>query len=239
MRHLIRHPPHRLAAALLPALAVAACAPAAPDRPTWYADIQPLLRGNCVRCHDGEPLGGAPVGMRFDLYDDVAVYDPMFETQTTWSGARSYANPSEDASDPPLVQFAVRYTGTQPMPPNPYRKLSDRQKQIIENWVMDPRKGTRPASNRPPEVTLRGFTVGAGGVTIDYEAHDPDRDGLWGTIKFGPGDKDVAAIIPQNGIGSVVWDTGKIPVGSYSLTAVVRDDDVDSTPVSIGPVTIK
>jgi hypothetical protein len=45
--------------------------PSVPDRPTYHADVYPLLSDHCLLCHGALPNRGAPDSFRLDVHGDV------------------------------------------------------------------------------------------------------------------------------------------------------------------------
>lgn len=106
---------------------LAGCSPTVPYAPTWTNDVQPILLANCARCHSEPAIGGAPSYFRLDVYADT----------TNASGMKIMGAGS----------VAVTIKGdlkANTMPPR--FKLSDRQKQIIDNWIA---AGAPGPSGRP------------------------------------------------------------------------------------------
>src|SRR6187401_2339164 len=78
-------------------LCLAACGADAPANPTYFAEVQPLLRGNCVRCHGATPSDPKIAKFRLDRYvkDDEATFD-------VWDYAQA-----SSAEAAPMVRVAV------------------------------------------------------------------------------------------------------------------------------------
>ncbi len=192
------------------ALAVLGCAPAAPDTPTYLADVRPILAANCIRCHGSPARGGAPTTFRLDTYlDDGEI-----------KGALS------------MSEFiAARTADLEDMPPRG-ASLSGRQKEILDAWRSEPELGARPG-NRPPAVTAVA-TAGADElVTLDLDVSDPDGDLVHGTVTSGE------ALIGKLRAGrqTLVWDTSVLAAGSHPLTATI-DDGSGPVAVPLEPVTV-
>lgn len=144
-----------------------ACGGDVPDKPTYFADVQPILRANCARCHGADPSDPKISKFRLDRYvkDDVATFD-----------AFDYAQGSgPDAA--PMVRVAVDHE-TPAMPPD--YSLTDRQRDILARWVdQGAPKGTR--DNRLPEITLiapTDATTADQALDITFRTMDVDLDGL-------------------------------------------------------------
>lgn len=109
------------ALALAVAGGLSGCGPSVPANPTWDADVYPLLKARCIRCHDttgrGDPVTpprNAPTN--FNLVATAQVYRMSF---------------------PQAVRGPITGTSTR-MPPPPAEKLADWEIQILDNWSKEP-----------------------------------------------------------------------------------------------------
>jgi hypothetical protein len=141
-----------------------ACGPDVPVNPTYFADVQPILRANCVRCHGADPSDLKIAKFRLDRYvkDDAVTFDVY-----------DYAS----GSDPALARVAVDLESPA-MPPD--YTLSDRQRDILARWIAQgASKGTR--DNRAPRIELiapGGATAADQALDVSFRAWDDDLDGL-------------------------------------------------------------
>lgn len=153
---------------LLLALALAsACGGDVPENPTYFADVQAIVRANCARCHGAEASDAKIAKFRLDRYvkGDAATFD-------LWDYAQ--ASGSEAA---PIVRVAVDHEAPA-MPPD--YSLTDRQREILARWIeQGAPKGTR--SNRAAELSLLAptdATTADQAIDVTFRAWDPDLDGL-------------------------------------------------------------
>lgn len=204
---------------LLPLLALAAaCAEDLPAHPTYFADVQPIVRASCARCH-GDVITDPRISkFRLDRYvkDDAATFD-------LWD----YAQES-GANAAPIVRVAVDQEEPA-MPPG--SSLSDRQREILARWVAQGApKGTR--RNRLPQISL---LAPAEAITADqsldvtFRAWDEDLDGLvvqlWAHDLATSADQDVP-LGPATGAGehTLTIDTGALASKhQFELYAVLDD----------------
>jgi hypothetical protein len=241
-----RHLPGSMSAGTLLSLLVAlGCeAPASvPNHPTW-ADVAPILRGECGNCHgwtaSDRPANAAGVrsentggSYRFDFFDvtpDVCG-DAVLALDTTVTLAGSPAATIQIKAD--LVpQNGARWPR---MPPQPSSGLPDWELRTIERWVADPVKGPPPTGNRLPTIKVSQLPSTANGqLAFTAIIDDPDGDPLLGVIKVG----DVAFLMNRQGAFGVGFDTSGWPAGTVHPIAVVCDGWANTT-TDLGPIEIK
>jgi hypothetical protein len=135
-----------------------------PASPTYFADVQPILRANCMRCHGADPSDPKIAKFRLDRYvkhdaDTFDVYD--------------YAS----GADPALVRVAVDLESPA-MPPD--YTLTERQRDILAGWIAQGApKGSR--DNQLPQIELLAPTGSAAAdqtLELSFHAWDADLDGL-------------------------------------------------------------
>lgn len=190
---------------------LSACGADIPDAPTYFADVQPILRANCARCHGADPDDPKIATFRLDRYvkDDVATLDVWDYTEA-------------------ITRVAVNHEAPA-MPPD--YALSDRQREILARWIeRDAPKGTR--ANQAPQITLVAPTdVITADQTLDLtvRASDADLDGLvvqlWAhDLATGP-DQDVALGAPTGaGDRTIACDTGALASQHrFEIYAIVDD----------------
>jgi len=140
-------------------LMLVACGPAVPDNPTYFTDVQPILRANCVRCHGADPVDVKVAKYRLDRYvaRDMATIDAFDYAQTIADHTAAHMAPV--------------------MPPD--YELSDRQQEILAKWGTKPDKGTR--SNTLGNIVLispQGTTTADQTIDTTFRSWDDDLDGL-------------------------------------------------------------
>jgi hypothetical protein len=146
---------------------LAACGGEVPASPTYFDDVQPILRANCVRCHGAVPSDPKIAKFRLDRYvkGDVATFD-------AWDYAQASAG---DAA--PMIRVAVDLQAPA-MPPD--YALTERQREILTRWVeQGAPKGTR--ANRAPGIELVAPaepTTADQALDVMIRAWDDDGDGL-------------------------------------------------------------
>jgi hypothetical protein len=216
-------------AALLLALAPAACEPGPPGEPSYQADVLPILAASCIRCHGGPALGGAPLEPRLDSFADLADFapgDPLAEVPV--AGASTYA-------------FAIAVRVRDPDSPMPPRfPLDDWQAQILERWAdTGGGRGAPRPGNRPPEIAIERATRTGGRIAVRARVSDPDGDVVAGTLRamVGGGRPLVGAV--RSGTVEVLWDPATVAPGTYPLVALLDDGaevhEVAAGTIEVGP----
>lgn len=200
-------------------LLLVACGADVPAKPTWFSDVQPILRSNCARCHGADPVDATIAGYRLDRF--VA------------------ADPAIDAADyvESIVRHAVDHEAPA-MPPD--YALTDRQQEILVRWAaLAPaeRKGTR-ATNRLGRIELAGEPPAMVDQELDlsYRAWDDDLDGLVVQLIARDLATDIAWKVgtPTGaGIRTLAADTGTLPSKhTFELLAIVDDGFSDDPAVN-------
>lgn len=148
-------------------IVLTACGGDIPANPTWFDDVQPIVRANCARCHGADPSDPKIARFRLDRYvkDDVATFD-----------AYDYALGTSTASAP-MVAVAVDHEAPA-MPPD--YSLTDRQRDILARWSeQGAPKGSR--ANQIPNLELiapMGATTADQSLDLTIRSWDDDLDGL-------------------------------------------------------------
>ena len=206
-----------------------------PAKPGFDSDIAPILDANCMRCHSTTAAIANASCVALDTWDDGT--DPS-GTCTPLYGVKSTIMymPNPTLSLVPVIESGVM--------PKVGPALTDRQKQIFENWKAAgyPRNGT----NQPPTITFitpppGGATINTGGVTtydIQYNVSDPDGDPVtWSLGWSGPNGKTgTFATNLTQGMGTVHADTSSLGSGTYQVTATL--DDGSSIVMATAPGTL-
>jgi hypothetical protein len=140
---------------------LAACGADVPANPTYFADVQPILRANCARCHGADPSDSKIAKYRLDRYvkNDTQTLDAFDYAQAIHDHAVDHMAPA--------------------MPPD--YELTTRQMDILAAWVASGApKGTR--DNHLGQIVLIAPTGGTetADQTIDttFRSWDDDLDGL-------------------------------------------------------------
>ncbi|MFN0246221.1 MAG: hypothetical protein ACKV2T_04890 [Kofleriaceae bacterium] len=199
------------------------CGGDVPVEPTYFSDVQPILRANCARCHGAEPSDPKIAKFRLDRYvqADTATFDAWDYAQA--SGA--------DAA--PMIRVAVDHEAPA-MPPD--YSLTDRQREILARWVeQGAPKGMR--TNRAPRVVLAtdAPTVADQTLDVSVRAWDDDLDGLvvqlWAHDLATTADQDVPlGETGGAGIREVALDTGALASQHAFEIYAIADDGFSDNP---------
>jgi hypothetical protein len=214
-----------------------------PADPTW-ADVAPILRGECGNCHGWtaaqRPADAAGVrpqdtggGFRFDFFDVTADVcgDAALALDSTVTLAGSPLATLQIQTDV-VPQNGARWPR---MPPQPSSGLPSWELQTIERWAADPVKGPPPAGNHLPTVAVSQLPATANSqLAFTAIIDDPDGDPLLGVIELG----DVAFLMNRQGAFAVGFDVSDFPAGTVHPIAVVCDGWARST-TDLGPLEIK
>ncbi len=209
------------AGSLVVSAVVGACGSGVPDTPTYFADVQPILRANCARCHGADPIDPKVAKFRLDRYvkGDTSTFD-----------AYDYAT----GADPAMTRVAVDLESPA-MPPD--YELTDRQREILDRWVAaGAPKGTR--GNHEPEIELiaPGLTAAAdASLEVTIRTWDVDLDGLvvqlWAHDQTANDDIPLGAPI-GGGLRTSVLDTGTLASRHRFEIYAVLDDGFDDEPTN-------
>jgi hypothetical protein len=125
----------------LTAFALAGCESPVPAKPTFTADVLPIFRAHCVRCHGAggtlnvDPLGleMAPPSTFLDQYDDKVdcTPDAMGNVPLTCVGGARY-----DAQDG-AIHLYINATQGLRMPMQPSEPLDSWELAVVNNWVAE------------------------------------------------------------------------------------------------------
>jgi hypothetical protein len=214
--------PWRAACALI---AWVGCAPAIPEAPTYFGDVQPILQANCARCHGADPIEAKVAAFRLDrnVRDDARTFD-------VWDYRDS------------VIAHAVLHEAPA-MPPD--YLLTPRQQTLLQRWVeRGAPKGTR--KNALPTATA--VSPPTGGFTVDQSldlvlrSSDADGDGLlvWlARREQGSSTADAVAGPLGEGLRALTLDTGQWPSKrTFDLVAIVDDGFSDDPSQNAHEVTL-
>lgn len=209
----------------------AACSgtPAVPEHPTW-ADVAPVIRGECAGCHGSTALatGG---GYRLDFYEMTT--DVCGDAAQGIGVAPLLAGASATRIAQDLVAAP---NAPQPrMPPAPAPPLADWERQTLLRWAAQPSKGPPPAGNRPPEIAVGRLPATASDrLTFTAVVDDPDGEAVVGVLKIA----DVTYQMNRSGSFAVDLDTSTWPAGVQRLTASLCDGWIEAT-YDLGPIKVQ
>ena len=192
--------------------ALAGCAPPVPEAPTWFHDVQPIIKANCARCHGPDPKEPQIGSFRLDRY-----VSQDEQTSDAWDFRAE------------IIDHAVSLEAP-PMPPD--FPLSERQRAILERWEQQGAvKGTR--DNAPPRAELVVPAPGEVPASVDQSldlsvrSWDDDADGLWVQLFAREvGGVEEVPLAPRSGQGlhGITADFGVLPSGrTYEVFAALDD----------------
>ncbi len=208
-----------------------------PAKPGYDTDIAPILEANCVRCHSASTAVTLGNCLELDIWDDGT--DPTSMCSPLLGVHSSLSNPTN-----PTLELLAEIESNRMPKDGP--ALTDRQKQIFENWKEEgyPRAGG--TTNHPPTITFLtppagGATINTGGVTtydIQYDVSDPDGDPVtWSLGYTGPKSGTFATNLMQ-GMGTVHADTSTLGPGTYQVVATLSDGIVTVMDTAQGTLTV-
>jgi hypothetical protein len=217
----------RRASLSLALAACTACTPEVPAAPSYQADVMPILAANCIRCHGGPPLGGAPRAFRLDSYADLAAPDPAGPPgEVPIAGAAAYAA---------AIALRVR-DPDRPMPPR--FPLDDWQIEVLERWAaIEAPRGTPRPGNRPPSIALERVTTAGGAVSVRVRVGDPDGDVVAGTLRAQVGAEQRLVGAVRSGIVELAWVPAGVGPGTYPLVASL-DDGAEVHQIPAGEIAV-
>ncbi len=206
------------------AVFLAGCAaPAVPTKPGYETDIAPILEANCVRCHSAQEAIVTGNCIQLDQWDDGT------DTTGACSPLLGVHSSLVNTTTPSFGLVEVVMSGVMP---KDGPALTDRQKQIFENWMKAgyPKSG---GNNKPPTIDFitpppGGATINVNGVTtydIQYNVTDPENDPVtWSlTWKGSNGKTGTFATGLTQGMGTVHADTSSLGSGTYQVIANLDD----------------
>lgn len=207
---------------------LAACGADVPANPTYFTDVQPILRANCVRCHGADPTDPKIAKFRLDRY---------VKNDTTTFDVYDYAT----GTDPAMIRVAVDQQSPA-MPPD--YALSDRQKEILSRWATQGApKGTR--ENHLPQIELvapAGATTADQSLDTTFRSWDADLDGL--VVQLWAHDLTNSEDIPLGaqtggGLRELSIDTGTLASKhDFEIYAVLDDGFFDDPAMNKTRVTL-
>jgi hypothetical protein len=214
---------------MLAVLAVGACqgTPEAPAHPTW-ADVQPILEGNCNHCHGSTAAttgSQGPIAYRFDFFD--------MNDDVCGVAAQAMTAPALAAASASLMKADL--SGGRPkMPPAPASPLHDWERDTILRWAAQPVKGPPPPANRRPRIRVTDLPASVSArLKFFAVVDDPDGDSVVGVVQFG----DATFAMDHPGSYAVDIDMTKVPSGSQRLSATLCDGWA-STTYDLGPIVV-
>jgi hypothetical protein len=224
------------------ALATAGCSShAAPEAPTW-ADVEPILRGECVSCHGGNAAtAGSVQGLayRLDLFDltpDVCgEASTAVDSSKLFGGAFALGNAQRIAD---AITIDPAKPAPRPlMPPLPAPALERWEWETILRWAAEspaPLKGDVPIDNRAPVVRILQLDSHVDkSLHVSLVLEDPDGAAAVGIVTIG------SFVLKMDRPGAFIADVdaSSWPEGPMAVDAVLCDGWTKAT-YSLGPVTV-
>jgi len=205
--------------------------PGVPEQPTW-ADVAPVLRGECNSCH-GWTAAQTGANNRFDFFDVTSAVcgDASLAMDTSVILAGSPATAMQIASD----VVAQSGAGWPRMPPQPSPAVPDWQQQMLVRWAAQPVKGPPPGGNRPPTIRVSQFpSTASSQLAFTADVVDPDGDSVIGVIEV----NGLAFLMNRTGSFAVNFDSSTWPAGPARVSAVLCDGWTNAR-YDLGPVQIQ
>jgi hypothetical protein len=203
--------------------------PTVPAHPTW-ADVAPILRGECAGCH-GSTAATTGGGYRLDLYDatpDVCGEAARALGPVTLLASGAALLIAADTTPPPTGDRAR-------MPPAPAPALTTWEREALARWAASPSKGAPPADNHAPVVSVGQLPAMVDGrLQFTAVTSDADDDPVVGVLKIA----DVLFAMNRSGAFAVDLDASKWPAGTQRLTATLCDGWSAAT-YDLGPVRVQ
>jgi hypothetical protein len=220
--------PMSLRSALFGVLALAgACSgpPPVPEHPTW-ADVEPILRGQCNHCHGASAEAtGSTAGINGLVGGAVYRLDFFDVSDGSCGDAAAAVGPATAARNAASLmrESVASVNGNRPrMPPAPAPVLSQWEREVIDRWtrMAPPAKGGPPWTNRMPRLQVYNLPAAADDLMrFTVIASDPDDDPVIGVINAG----GALVKLDRSGSFAVTVDTRAWPKGKQTLTAVLCD----------------
>ena len=214
---------------------LAACAPSAPETPSYQQHVAPILAANCIRCHGTPVLGGAPQGFRLDTYNSYSQPKRNSVGTEVIAGAKILSQTT-----------AIRVASSEaPMPPR--FPIDDYQIETLENWdKAGAPRGAPNAGNRAPNARVRRVqrAIEEEGVEIrvhyliDVFVDDADGDVAGGVLQVSLGATTLPLGLIHSGPNHVAWETTFIAPGTFVAEAVIDDGGAEIV-VPLGTIDVE
>lgn len=217
--------------------------PAVPIAPTW-ADVAPILRGQCGSCHGwtavDQPPNAAGVrpentggSLRFDFFDVTA--DVCGDAALALDQTASLAGAPGVSIQIQNDVVPARGARWPRMPPQPSPALADWEVETLARWATAPVKGPPPPGNRSPTIAVSQLPSAVDNrVVFTAIIDDPDGDSVIGVVEAG----GVAFLMNRPGAFAVDFDSSAWAPGPVRPIAVLCDG-WSKTTVDLGPVQIR
>ncbi len=177
--------------------------------PTWWQDVEPLIRAQCHLCHGAAPLYGAPMPL------------------ATWAElhAPGRSDPSKKVHELVAARIA-RNTGLPPMPPVANGHLTEDEIALIQAWsAAGAPEGTPPSEDPKPDAGVEA-DAGGGGTPDSGVDPGPDPEAPFEMI---PVVAPNAAVRPgatdEYGCFRTVIETD-VPLHAVEITPVIDEPEV-------------
>lgn len=205
---------------LLLASLLVACGDNLTPPPTYFDDIQPIVRRNCAPCHGPDPIDPKVAAFRLDRYvkNDAETLD-----------LHDFAT----GLDPVLRRAAVERSGPVMPPDGP---LADRERDLLDRWIAEGApKGSR--DNHAPRIELLApfpATTVTQTLELRFRAWDDDLDGLivtWWARDLASAQHIPLGLALGEGQRTITIDTGQLASRHHFEIFAVLDDGFSDLPI--------
>lgn len=204
--------------------------PAAPNNPTWEADVYPILQGQCLHCH-GATAKDNGLGLRFDFFDGGKCGDDLTVPSAAWTDVYRARIPAtvepqtlKDSEDDDRILKRYRPI----MPPSPASLLEPWQVQTLRRWAeiedTEEARGER-LNNRRPRIRITSLPATVGeSLEVSYVIEDRDGDPVFGKLTLNGSETPKVVNLDGTGSGNVKFEQVQADRGDeLTLSAVLCD----------------
>ncbi len=198
----------------------AACGDNVTRAPTYFEDVQLIVRENCAPCHGPDPIDPKVAAFRLDRYvkHDAETLD---------------LNDFATGIDPALRRAAVDRSGPAMPPDGP---LPDRERELLDRWITEGApKGSR--ENHAPRIELLAPfppTTVAQMLELRFRAWDDDLDGLiveWWARDLATAQQIALGVRSGEGKRGIRIDTSQLASRHRFEIFAVLDDGFSDNPM--------
>ena len=186
----------RVSSAVLAIVLVGCGGQAAPSKPTWEAEVFPILQGRCLGCHGSTAASTGGGSFRFDFFDTSKCGKDFDFAGSAGFGLRQTI--LADVVPQEVTEGdKVKKTFRPRMPPAPANLLEDWEVQTLRNWAKyadkdkEKARGGEGRRNRDPKIRITSELPSSVGdsLNVSYVIEDADDDPVIGILRLG--DKEI------------------------------------------------